>query len=169
MISHNVKWFPDLLKIRRRKRCKESAKRIFRCQYFCLVHLGVSKWSHGKSGNLSPVMASNFWVHVKTYLTFEQRRGSCGVPLSLRGACHGRRRGTRLQHTGAPFIFLSDMLSLMLQRGAVLIVWTDHSRESGFDLGCWQNRHRLAALLWCLSCQFWHCIDRDKPCTSGLT
>lgn len=37
MISHNVKWFPDLLK----KNVLESAKRIFRCQYFCLVHLGV--------------------------------------------------------------------------------------------------------------------------------
>lgn len=37
MISHIVKWFPDLLK----KNVKESAKRIFRCQYICLFHLGV--------------------------------------------------------------------------------------------------------------------------------
>lgn len=31
----------------------------------------------------------------------------------------------------APFIFLSDMLSVMVQRGSILIVWTDHSREKG--------------------------------------
>lgn len=36
MISHNVKWFPDLLKSQRRR--KEN---ILLCQYFCLVHLGV--------------------------------------------------------------------------------------------------------------------------------
>lgn len=35
-ISHNEKRSPDLL-----QDVKESAKRIFRYQYFCLVHLGV--------------------------------------------------------------------------------------------------------------------------------
>lgn len=58
----------------------------------------------------------------------------------------------------APFISLSDMLSVMVQRGSILIVWTDHSRERSFDLGCWQNRHRLAESLWCVPLKFYHCI-----------
>ncbi len=101
-------------------------------------------------------MVSNFWFCVKTYLKFEQCRHSCGVPLSPWGLSWEASRHAAPIHK-VPFIFLSDMLSVMVQRGSILIVWTDHSRESGFDFGCWQNRHRLAELLWCLSCQFWYC------------
>lgn len=101
-------------------------------------------------------MVSDFWFCVKTYLKFEQRRHSCGVLLSPWGLSRETSRHAAPIHE-APFIFLSDMLSVMVQRGSILIVWTDHSRERGFDFGCWQNRHRLAELLWCLSCQFWHC------------
>lgn len=101
-------------------------------------------------------MVSNFWFCVKTYLKFEQCRHSCGVLLSPWGLSQEASRHAAPIHE-APFIFLSDMLSVMVQRGSILIVWTDHSRERGFDFGCWQNRHRLAELLWCLSYQFWHC------------
>lgn len=100
-------------------------------------------------------MVSNFWFCVKTYLKFEQCCRSCGVPLSPWGLSQEASRHVAPVHE-APFIFLSDMLSVIVQRGFILIVWTDHSRESRFDFGCWQNRHRLAELLWYLSCQFWH-------------
>lgn len=114
-------------------------------------------------------MVSNFWFCVKTYLKFEQCRHSCGVPLSPWGLSQEASRHAAPIHE-APFIFLSDMLSVMVQRGSILIVWTDHSRERRFDFGCWQNRHRLAELLWCLSCQFWHCtVLIDTGCLPQAT
>lgn len=101
-------------------------------------------------------MVSNFWFCVKTYLKFEQCRHSCGLLCSPWGLSREASRPAPPIHR-APFIFLSAMLSVMAQRGSILIVWTDHSRERGFDIGCWQNRHSPAALLWCLSYQFWFC------------
>lgn len=116
--------------------------------------LGSNKWSQrgkkGGGGELCPIMVSNFWFCVKTYLKFEQRHHFCGAALSM-GLVTGGVKATR----EAPFISLSDMLSVMLQRGSILIVWTDHSGERGFDLGCWQNRHRLAELLLYLAYHYW--------------
>lgn len=71
----------------------------------------------------------------------------------------------------APFIFLSDTLSVMVQRGSILIVWTDRSRERSFDFGCWQNRHKACwvALVSVLPILAVHCIDRDRLFSSGRT
>lgn len=101
-------------------------------------------------GNLSVIMQRNFGFCVKTYLKFEQCRHSCGVPWSPWGLSREASRHAAPIHK-APFISPSDMLSVMVQRGSILIVWTDHSWERVFDIWCWQNRHSWVALVSCLS------------------
>lgn len=131
-----------------------SAWKKKNCQRKCKVNIQVSVFLPGsprglisdhteEEGELCPIMVSNFWFSVKTYLKFEQRCHSCGVPISPWGLSQEASRHAAPTHQ-APFIPLPDTLSVMLQRGSILIVWTDHSRERGFDFGCWQNRHRLA-------------------------
>lgn len=81
-----------------------------------------------------------------------------GVPLSPWGLSWEASRRAAPTHE-APFISLSDMLSVMLQRGSILIVWTDHSRERGvLILSVDRIGTRPAELLWCLSRQSRHCF-----------
>lgn len=125
--------------------------------------LGSNKWSQRKKGEEAlPHYGEQLLILCQNIFKIWTAPSFLWCAALSMGLVTGGVKATR----EAPFISLSDMLSVMLQRGSILIVWTDHSGERGFDLGCWQNRHRLAELLLYLTYHYWRCIDRDGLFTS---